>query len=556
MPMSETVEVAGSIKPIREVALAVGLREEEIISYGRYKAKIHLSTLEARSEQPDGKLVVVSSITPSPPGEGKTTVTIGLGQALSRVGKRAVIAIREPSIGPCLGQKGGGTGGGRSQVVPADEINLHFTGDLHAVTAAHNLLAAAIDNHLFHGNDLGIDPRQILWRRVMDMNDRALRQIVLGLGGKSQGYPREDGFLITAASEVMAILCLAMNPADLRRRLGRALVAFTFDNRPVLAEALRVTGAMTALLREAIHPNLVQSLEGTPALVHGGPFANIAHGCNSVVATRLALKLGELCVTEAGFGFDLGAEKFFDIKCPYGELRPDAVVLVATARALKYHGGASLQSLEKEDLEALARGMPNLEKHVEAIRMFKVPLIVAINRFGSDTERELRLIRERCEDLGVRAAVTETYARGSEGGVELAQGLLELLDREPTGFAPLYEWGLPMREKIELIARKMYGALGVIYTKRAERQIEQAEALGYGGLPICMAKTPRSLSDDPELIGRPRDFRVTVNEVRISAGAGFLVPITGEIMTMPGLPKVPNAERIDVDAEGQIVGLF
>ncbi|MFQ5520481.1 MAG: formate--tetrahydrofolate ligase [Candidatus Methylomirabilia bacterium] len=544
------------MRPISEVALSVGLREEELIPYGRYKAKVDLSALESRRERRDGKLVVVSSINPSPPGEGKTTVTIGLAQALTRLGKRAVIAIREPSIGPCLGQKGGGTGGGRSQVVPTDEINLHFTGDLHAVTTAHNLLAAAIDNHLFHGNSLRIDPRQILWRRVMDMNDRALRQVVLGLGGKSQGYPREDGFLITAASEVMAILCLAVNLSDLKRRLGQALVAFTFDNRPVLAEALGVSGAMTALLREAIHPNLVQSLEGTPALVHGGPFANIAHGCNSVVATKLAVKLGELCVTEAGFGFDLGAEKFFDIKCPAGELHPDAVVLVATVRALKYHGGVPLASLESENLEALASGVPNLEKHVEAIRMFKVPLIVAINRFSSDTERELMLVRERCADLGVSTSLTETYARGGEGGLELAQGLLDLLDRQPPAFAPLYDWGLPVREKIELIARKMYGALGVIYSKRAERQIEQAEALGYGGLPICMAKTPRSLSDDPELLGRPRDFSVTVNEVRISAGAGFLVPITGEIMTMPGFPKAPNAERIDVDGQGQIVGLF
>ncbi|MFQ5946898.1 MAG: formate--tetrahydrofolate ligase, partial [Anaerolineae bacterium] len=514
------------MRTIDEVALSVGLRQEELIPYGRYKAKVHLSALESRREERDGKLVVVSSISPSPPGEGKTTVAIGLGQALSRLGRRATVAIREPSIGPCLGHKGGGTGGGRSQVVPADEINLHFTGDLHAVTTAHNLLAAAIDNHLFHGNSLGIDPRQILWRRVMDINDRALRQVVLGLGGKSQGYPREDGFLITAASEVMAILCLAVNLADLERRLGQALVAFTFDNRPVLADALRVGGAMTALLRDAIHPNLVQSLGGTPALVHGGPFANIAHGCNSVVATKLALKLGELCITEAGFGFDLGAEKFFDIKCPYGELRPDAVILVATARALKYHGGVPLASLESENLEALARGIPNLEKHVEDIRMFKVPLIVAINRFDSDTEQELMLIRERCEDLGVSAAVTEPYQRGSEGGAELAQVLLDLLNREPTAFSPLYDWGLPVRDKIELIARRMYGALGVIYTKRAERQIEQAEALGYGDLPICMAKTSRSLSDDPELLGRPRGFRVTVNEVRISAGAGFLVPIT------------------------------
>jgi len=530
------------------VAREVGLAEDEWIPYGRTKAKIPLAALRVRRDRPDGKLVVVSSITPTPAGEGKTTITVGLGQALWRIGSRAVIALRQPSIGPTLGQKGGGTGGGRAQVVPMEEINLHFTGDFHAVTTAHNLLAAALDNHLYHGNDLGIDPRQVLWRRVMDMNDRALRQIVLGLGGRAQGFPREDGFLITAASEVMALLCLAGDLDDLKARLARMLVAFTFAGKPVLAGELGVTGAMAALLRDAIQPNLVQTLEGTPALVHGGPFANIAHGCNSVVATKLALKLGDVCVTEAGFGFDLGAEKFFDIKCRYAGLTPDAVVLVATVRALKYHGTG-------EDLAALERGMANLDKHVEAIRLFRVPLLVAINRFPSDTERELGAVIDHAARLGVKAVVADVFGAGGAGGAELARQLLDLFARERSQFTPLYDWGLPVREKIALIAGKMYGADGVFYPKPVERLIDRIQDLGYGGLPICMAKTPRSLSDDPELRGRPRDFWVTVNDVRISAGAGFLVPITGDILTMPGLPKHPNAERIDVTHDGAITGL-
>ena len=535
-------------RAVGEVAREIGLAEDEWIPYGRTKAKIPLAALQARRARPNGKLVVVSSITPTPAGEGKTTITIGLGQALWRVGSRAVIALRQPSIGPTLGQKGGGTGGGRAQVVPMEEINLHFTGDFHAVTTAHNLLAAALDNHLYHGNDLGIDPRQVLWRRVMDMNDRALRQIVLGLGGRAQGFPREDGFLITAASEVMALLCLAGDLDDLKARLARMLVAFTFAGKPVLAGELGVTGAMAALLRDAIQPNLVQTLEGTPALVHGGPFANIAHGCNSVVATKLALKLGDVCVTEAGFGFDLGAEKFFDIKCRYAGLTPDAVVLVATVRALKYHGTG-------EDLAALERGMANLDKHVEAIRLFRVPLLVAINRFPSDTERELGAVIDHAARLGVKAVVADVFGAGGAGGAELARQLLDLFARERSQFTPLYDWGLPVREKIALIAGKMYGADGVFYPKPVERLIDRIQDLGYGGLPICMAKTPRSLSDDPELRGRPRDFRVTVNDVRISAGAGFLVPITGDILTMPGLPKHPNAERIDVTHDGAITGL-
>jgi formate--tetrahydrofolate ligase len=544
------------MKPIAEVAGAVGLADEELIPYGRHKAKVHVRALAARRSRPDGKLVVVSSITPTPPGDGKTTVTIGLGQALHRLGCRAVIALREPSVGPCLGIKGGGTGGGQAQVVPADEINLHFTGDIHAVGSAHNLLAACLDNHLFHDNALRIDPRQILFRRALDMNDRALRQIVLGLGGRFQGYPREEGFLITAASEVMALLCLAEDLADLKARLDRILLAFTFDGRPVLARDLEVSGAMAALLREAIHPNLVQTREGTPALVHGGPFANIAHGCNSVLATRLALKLGEVCVTEAGFGFDLGAEKFFDIKCGYAGLRPDAVVLVATARALKYHGGVPMSAVDREDLPAIKAGMANLEKHVEDIRLFGVPLVVALNRFPSDTDRELEAIVEHCAALGVRAAVAEVFARGGAGGERLGAALLDLLAAEPADFRPLYDWAAPIKAKIETIATRMYGAERVVYSKRAEGQIAQAEALGYAGLPICMAKTQRSLSDDPTLLGRPRDFTVTVGELRISAGAGFLVPLTGDILTMPGLPRSPNAERIDVDAEGTITGLL
>jgi len=545
-----------TIRSIGEVAAGLGLGDADLIPYGHAKAKVHLRVLETRRDRPNGKLVVVSSITPTPPGDGKTTVTIGLGQALARVGRRAVVALREPSIGPCLGVKGGGTGGGRAQVVPADEINLHFTGDLHAVSSAHNLLAACLDNHLFHDNLLRIDPRQILFRRALDMNDRALRQTVLGLGGRLQGYPREEGFLITAASEVMALLCLAENLTDLKARLGRILLAFTFDGRPVHAADLKVTGAMAALLRDAIHPNLVQTLEGTPALIHGGPFANIAHGCNSVVATKLALKLGEICVTEAGFGFDLGAEKFFDIKCGYAGLAPDAVVLVATARALKYHGGVPMSGVDQEDLPAIKRGIANLEQHVEDIRLFGVPLVVALNRFPSDTDAELAAITEHCAGLGVRAEVADVFRQGGAGGEGLAAALVDLLAREPARFRPLYDWAAPIRAKIETIATRMYGAERVVYTKRAEAQIAQAEALGYAGLPICMAKTQRSLSDDPALLGRPRDFAVTVSEVRISAGAGFLVPITGEIMTMPGLPRSPNAERIDVDAAGTITGLI
>jgi formate--tetrahydrofolate ligase len=542
-------------RPIAEVAAGLGLDPADLLPYGHDKAKVDLRALARRAGRPDGKLVLVSSITPTPPGDGKTTITIGLGQGLTRLGRRPVIALREPSLGPCFGVKGGGTGGGRSQVVPAEDINLHFTGDIHAVESAHNLLAACLDNHLFHGNTLGLDTRQILFRRAMDMNDRALREIVVGLGGRLGGIPREAGFLITAASEVMAVLCLAESMVDLKARLGRILAGFTPEGKPVRAADLQVAGAMAALLRDAIHPNLVQTLEGTPAFVHGGPFANIAHGCNSVTATKLALKLGDVVVTEAGFGSDLGAEKFCDIKCGYAGLRPDAVVLVATARALKYHGGVPMSAVEREDPAAIERGMANLAQHVTGVGQFGLPLLVALNRFPADTDRELAGIVARCAELGVRAVVADVFARGGAGGEALAGALGELLAGPPAAFRPLYDWAAPPRAKIETIATRIYGADGVRYAREAERDLELAEALGLGGLPVCMAKTQRSLSDDPTLLGRPRGFTVTVREVRISAGAGFLVPITGDMMTMPGLPRVPSAERVDVDAEGRITGL-
>jgi formate--tetrahydrofolate ligase len=538
------------------VAADLGLAESEWLPYGRTKAKVQLSALEARWNRPDGKLVVVSSITPTPAGDGKTTMTIGLGQALWKSGARPVIALREPSIGPTLGLKGGGTGGGRSQVVPMDEINLHFTGDFHAITSANNLLAAALDNHLHHGNALGIDVRQVLWKRALDVNDRALRRMVGGLGGRMDGVPREGGFLITAASEIMAVLCLAESMDDLKQRLGRMVVALTRDGKAVPADALRVTGAMAALLRDAIHPNLVQTMEGTPALVHGGPFANIAHGCNSVVATRLALKLGDICLTEAGFATDLGAEKFFDIKCRLAGLRPDAAMIVATCRALKYHGGVPVKDLEPENPDALRRGLANLDAHVDIIRQFKVPAIVGLNRYPSDTEREYQLVAEHCAKLGVRVHVADIFARGGDGGADLAKGLRELLASERSEFTPLYALDQPVKAKLDTIARRIYGADGVVYPGRVERQIAELETLGYGGLPVCVAKTQRSLSDDPTLLGRPLGFTITVNDIYVSAGAGFLVAITGDITTMPGFPRKPNAEGVDVTSDGRITGLF
>jgi formate--tetrahydrofolate ligase len=545
-----------STRPIADIARELGLAAEEWLPYGRDKAKVLLPALHARKGRPDGKLVVVSAITPTPAGDGKTTMTIGVGQALWRVGARPVITLREPSIGPTLGMKGGGTGGGRSQVVPMEDINLHFTGDFHAVTSAHNLLAAAVDSHLHHGNALGMDVRQVLWRRVLDVNDRALRNVVVGLGGRMDGVPREAGFLITSASEIMAALCLAEDLADLKARLGRMVVALRPDGGAVLADELKVTGAMAALLRDAVHPNLVQTMEGTPAIVHGGPFANIAHGCNSVVATRMALKLGDICLTEAGFATDLGAEKFFDIKCRLAGLRPDAAMIVATTRALKYHGGVPLADVGKENLDALVRGLDNLEAHVACVRQFKVPVLVGLNRYPTDTEREYQAVLDRCGMLGVPAYIADVFGRGGEGGEDLARGLLKLLETERSDFAPLYPLDVPVKAKIETIATRIYGAAGVDYPKKVDGQIAQAEALGYGRLPVCVAKTQRSLSDDPTLLNRPRGFRITINDVRISAGAGFLVALAGDITTMPGLPRKPNAEGVDVTPDGVITGLF
>ena len=545
-----------STRPIADIARELGLAAEEWLPYGRDKAKVLLPALHARSAGPDGKLVLVTAITPTPPGDGKTTMTIGLGQALARIGQRPVVALREPSIGPTLGMKGGGTGGGRSQVVPMEDINLHFTGDFHAVTSAHNLLAAAVDSHLHHGNALGMDVRQVLWRRVLDVNDRALRNVVVGLGGRMDGVPREAGFLITSASEIMAALCLAEDLGDLKARLGRMVVALKPEGGAVLADELKITGAMAALLRDAVHPNLVQTMEGTPALVHGGPFANIAHGCNSVVATRMALKLGDICLTETGFGTDLGAEKFFDIKCRLAGLRPDAAMIVATARALKYHGGVPLPELGKENLEALSRGLDNLEAHVACVRQFKVPVLVGLNRFATDTVREHQAVLDRCATLGVPAYVADVFGRGGEGGEDLARGLLKLLDSERSAFAPLYPLDAPVKAKLLTIATRIYGAGGVDYPKQVDRQIAQAEALGYGRLPVCVAKTQRSLSDDPTLLNRPRGFRITINDLRISAGAGFLVALAGSITTMAGLPRKPNAEGVDVTPDGVITGLF
>jgi len=556
--MLTDIEIARNAKmlPIEEIAARLGIGREWLELYGNYKAKISDKLPEKLKYRPDGKLVLVTAVNPTPAGEGKTTVTVGLGQAMARLGKKAVIALREPSMGPVFGLKGGAAGGGYSQVVPMEDINLHFTGDIHAVTAANNLLAAAIDNHIHQGNKLGIDPRRIVWKRAMDMNDRSLRHIVVGLGGRANGYPREDGFVISVASEVMAILCLARNLSDLKERLGRIIIGYSTEGKPVTAGDLRMEGAMAMILKDAIKPNLVQTLENTPCIIHGGPFANIAHGCNSLIATRTALKLADYVITEAGFGADLGAEKFFDIKCRYGGLAPSAAVLVASVRALKYNGGVKKDRLSEENTEAVEKGTLNLRKHVENIRKFGVPVIVAINRFASDTEREIDIIREKCSEWGVDSAVTEVYSKGGEGGLELAQKLCSLMDREKSNFRPLYDLNLPVREKIELICREIYGARGVVYKGSALKEIKTIEELGMGNLPICMAKTQYSLSDDPTLLGAPSDFDITVREVRLSAGAGFIVVLTGEIMTMPGLPKEPAAERMDIDEDGRITGLF
>jgi formate--tetrahydrofolate ligase len=532
-------------KPITEIAATLGLTAGDIIPYGDTKAKVRLDVLQRTPKK--GKLILVSAITPTPAGEGKTTTTIGLGQALAQLGKSVCLALREPSMGPCMGMKGGATGGGLSQVIPAEEINLHFTGDFHAITSANNLLSALLDNRIYHDKQLNIDPRRITWRRVMDMNDRALRNIILGLGGVLQGVPREGGFDITAASEIMAILCLAESYEDLKARLDRILVAFTPAGEPVTAGQLNATGAMTALLKDALLPNLVQTLEGVPAFVHGGPFANIAHGCNSVLATKMALSLSDWAITEAGFGFDLGAEKFFDIKCQSSGLDAATVVLVASCRALKMHGGVGLKELSGLNLGALEKGLANLDKHVENIAKFGEKPIVCLNRFAGDRDEEIERIRNHCETrLKVPFAVSEVFAQGGKGGLDLARTLLEHAEKTPSPFHPLYDWNDAVTKKIETVAREMYGAGKIIYTKKAERDLKSIEKLGYGKLPVCIAKTPTSLTDDPKVFGRPENFPVTVREILIAAGAGFIIPITGDIMRMPGLPKKPQAENIEV----------
>ena len=556
--MLSDIEIAQNctMLPIGKVAEKAGLLEDELEYYGKYKAKISDDAWKRLKDEPDGKLILVTAINPTPAGEGKTTTTVGLGEALNKMGKNAIIALREPSLGPVFGIKGGAAGGGYAQVVPMEDINLHFTGDMHAIGAANNLLCAMIDNHLQQGNEQNIDPRRVLFTRVVDMNDRALRNIVVGMGGAMNGVPREDHFMITVASEIMAILCLATDLVDLKRRCGDILVAYRYDGSPVFARDLKAEGAMTALLKDAIKPNLVQTLTGSPCLMHGGPFANIAHGCNSISATRLALKLSDYVVTEAGFGADLGAEKFFDIKCRKAGLRPDCVVIVATIRALKYNGGAARADLGNEDLDALRRGSVNLQKHIENIGKFGVPVVVAINRFASDTDAEIEQLRQECEALGARYALSEVFAKGADGGMELAQMVLEEADSGKADFHTLYSDDLPLEDKIETVCREIYGASGVTYTPAARKSLESITKLGYGNLPVCMAKTQYSLSDDPSKLGRPTDFDVTVRAVRVSAGAGFVVCETGTIMTMPGLPKQPAAFNIDVDASGRITGLF
>ena len=554
--MLSDIEIAQGAKmlPIKEVAQRLAISEDELEFYGKYKAKMSEELIDRLKDKPDGKLILVTAINPTPAGEGKTTTSVGLGQAMPLIGKKAVIALREPSLGPVFGIKGGAAGGGYAQVVPMEDINLHFTGDMHAITAANNLLCALLDNHLQQGNALGIDQRRILFKRCLDMNDRALRYVNVGLGGKVNGIPREDGFQITVASEVMAILCLCSDVTDLKRRLGNILVAYTYDGKPVFARDLKADGAMAALLKDAIKPNLVQTLENTPAIMHGGPFANIAHGCNSVRATKLALKLADYCITEAGFGSDLGAEKFLDIKCRLAGLAPSAIVIVATVRALKYNGGVAKADLKAENVEALSKGIVNLGAHIENMKKFGVPVVVAINRFGDDSDAELKYIADYCESLGADFALSEVFAKGGEGGKELAEKVVAACEK-PAKFAPIYDANLSIKEKITAIAKTIYGADGVNFTAAAEKNISEIEELGKG-MPVCIAKTQYSLSDDEKALGRPTGFTVTVREVKISAGAGFIVALTGSIMTMPGLPKVPAANNIDVTAAGKITGLF
>ena len=543
------------LKPITKIAQELGIEEEELEPYGRYKAKVNDKLFQRVKDRKDGRLVLVTAINPTPAGEGKTTVTTGLGQAMAKIGKKAVIALREPSLGPVFGVKGGAAGGGYSQVLPMEDINLHFTGDMHAITAANNLLCALLDNHIHQGNSLNIDPRRILIKRCLDMNDRELRNIVAGLGGRINGVPREDGFVITVATEIMAILCLASDLMDLKRRFGEILVAYTYSGEPVYAKDLKAEGAMTALMKDAVMPNLVQTLEGTPAIMHGGPFANIAHGCNSVRATRLALKLADYCITEAGFGSDLGAEKFFDIKCRLSGLKPSAVVLVATVRALKYNGGVPKAELSAENLEALEKGVANLKAHIENMRKYQVPVVVAINRFLSDSDRELQLIEKTCADCGADFAMTEAFAKGGEGGKALAQKVVAACEK-PSNFTPIYSGQLTIAEKVETLAKEIYGADGVTYTAAAQKALKEIQALGGDRLPVCVAKTQYSLSDNPALLGRPKGFQITVRDMKLSNGAGFVVIYTGDIMTMPGLGKDPAAYRIDIDEDGHIHGLF
>ncbi len=544
------------MEPVTEVAGRLDIAPEELGLYGKYKAKLSDEFLAGLQDKKDGKLILVTAINPTPAGEGKTTVTVGLGEAFGKMGKKAVIALREPSLGPCFGIKGGAAGGGYAQVVPMEDLNLHFTGDFHAITSANNLLAALLDNHIQQGNALGIDPRQIVWKRCLDMNDRVLRNIVVGLGAKADGTVREDHFVITVASEIMAILCLADDMADLKRRLGRIIVAYNYEGQPVTAGQLQAVGAMAALLKDALKPNLIQTLEHTPALVHGGPFANIAHGCNSVRATKTALKMADYVITEAGFGADLGAEKFFDIKCRKAGLKPDAVVLVATIRALKYNGGVPKNELNTENLDALKKGIVNLEKHIENLQKYQVPVVVTLNAFLSDTEAEVDFVRRFCEDRGCEFEVSQVWAKGGEGGIPLAEKILHTLETKESRFRVLYEDELPIKEKIEKIAKEIYGAKDVAYQSAAAKQIAKLQEMGFGNLPVCMAKTQYSLSDDPSLLGRPDGFTLNVREVYVSAGAGFIVVLTGSVMTMPGLPKQPAAYQIDVDESGKITGLF
>ena len=556
--MLSDIEIAQKnvMEPISKIADKVGILPEELEQYGHYKAKISLDVLKRLEKKPDGKLVLVTAITPTPAGEGKSTTSIGLAQALNRVGKKAVVALREPSLGPVFGIKGGAAGGGYAQVVPMDDINLHFTGDMHAITAANNLLSAMIDNHIHHGNELRLDARQITWRRVMDMNDRALRNVVVGLGGKVCGFPRQDAFTITVASEIMAILCLAKDLEDLKARFGRIVIGCDLDGNPVHVHQLGCEGAMAMLMKDAIKPNLVQTLEHTPAIIHGGPFANIAHGCNSLLATKMALKLGDIAITEAGFGADLGAEKFMDIKCRFAGIKPDAVVIVATVRALKMHGGVDKKNLQEENVEALKKGFANLAKHIENMRLFDVPVVVGINKFISDTDEEIATLRKLCEDYGVEVALNNCWAEGGKGGVEMGEKVLKLLQKPKTPYKPLYDVNASIPEKMETIVKKVYGGDGVIFEGNAQKQIKELEAFGLDKMPICVAKTQYSLSDNPALLGAPKGFKVTVKDVRVCTGAGFIVCQTSNIMTMPGLPKVPAANRMDIDENGVITGLF